>query len=118
MKTQSVNFKDYLSQIIKTHKIKKGDVIEEMGFHYTAFARTFSGALKRATVITAAHAVNKLAGYTVLSVQEGLRAAGFDAEPSKETIAQTINSYVSEMPPSIQEDVLLIVEALYKKHVR
>lgn len=53
-----------------------------------------------------------------LGIPEAELIAVTTGKQAESVISRTIASYINELPENVQEDVLLIVESLYKKYVK
>lgn len=100
------NFGQKLKNAIEENHLKKASVARAAGIDASTLYRTISGevGLSKGKQLSLIHAVNKLAGKTVFGESEDLE------------LSPELNRLFSDLPKSVQEDILLIVRALHDRY--
>src|SRR6185369_7394458 len=109
-----------LAHAIEDAELSKEDVAAETGVNLSTVYRVLGGApVSKPKAIAIVRAVNKLAGRIVLSEADAMSSLGYeytpDADDSNLTIV-AISNYAADLPAEVQEDLLEITKALYRKY--
>ena len=85
-KKNQTEFAALILKALKTSKVKKKEVVAELGIHETSFSRTISGEIKKPMALALIHTINKLAQSEVVNQSRALSLIGYaDGEQSVRT---------------------------------
>lgn len=109
-----------ISNAIDDYELDKKLVAEDLGIGLTTVYRIIHGETRIDKPIVSAlvRAINNRVGRNVLEEPVAMKAAGISSNGHGQhsEIADLIAAHASRLPESVQEDVLVIVRALEKKH--